>query len=60
MSRRLQQMFDVPVPREHAGRKSVRKCARPWEAAVDADETVPHFNRAQRRALMHGHRHHAH
>lgn len=47
----LQQMFDVPVPRPHAGRNSVRKDARPWESTGTGDGKQPALNRANRRAL---------
>lgn len=46
----LQPMFDFPVPRAHAGRRSVRKAARPWELTSTGDGNQPEMNRATRRA----------
>lgn len=57
----LQPMFDVPVPRLHAGRKSVRKCARPWESTGTGDGKQPEIGRYQRRRIQrHLAKHHAH
>lgn len=47
----LQVMFDTPVPRPHAGKKSVRKDARPWERTASGDGNQPPMNRALRRSL---------
>jgi hypothetical protein len=49
----LQPMGDVPVPRPHAGKKSKRLTARPWEAKLDTGQPAPILpTRRQRRALQ--------
>lgn len=54
----LQPMFDFPVPRPHAGKKSTRTEARPWERTIGGS-TQPPMSRHDRRALRrHLEKHH--